>query len=81
MSYAKIIGRNKEINILDRIYKSKKSELVAIYGRRRVGKSYLVSECFGKKIANSTSKCKITKCFCKSTPLVLRNSISFLVSH
>ena len=36
-----------------------------------------------KKIvnANSTSKCKITKCFCKSTPLVLRNSISFLVSH
>ena len=50
MSYANIIGRNKEINILDRIYKSKKSELVAIYGRRRVGKSYLVSECFGKKI-------------------------------
>ena len=37
MSYANIIGRNKEINILDRIYKSKKSELVATYGRRRVG--------------------------------------------
>ena len=33
------------------------------------------------KNANSTSKCKITKCFCKSTPLVLRNSIFFLVSH
>ena len=33
------------------------------------------------KGANSTSKCKITKCFCKSTPLVLRNSIFFLVSH
>ena len=32
-------------------------------------------------LANSTSKCKITKCLCKSTPLVLRNSISFLVSH
>ena len=31
--------------------------------------------------ANSTIKCKITKCFCKSTPLVLRHSISFLVSH
>ena len=40
MSYANIIGRNKEINILDRIYKSKKSELVAIYGRRIVGKTY-----------------------------------------
>ena len=24
-------------------------------------------------VANSTSKCKITKCFCKRTPLVLRN--------
>ena len=36
---------------------------------------------FNIDIANSTSKCKITKCFCKSTPLVLRNSISFLVSH
>lgn len=50
MSYTNIIGRDKEIEILDRIYKSKKSEFVAIYGRRRVGKSYLVSEVFGKKI-------------------------------
>ncbi len=50
MGYTNIIGRSREIEILDRIYKSKKSELVAIYGRRRVGKSYLVSECFGKRI-------------------------------
>jgi len=35
---------------LDRIYKSRKSEFVAIYGRRRVGKSYLVSEFFKNKI-------------------------------
>ena len=40
-----------------------------------------VEACEIKANANSTSKCKITKCFCKSTPLVLRNSISFLVSH
>ena len=40
---------------------------------------YMIEGCFEN--ANSTSKCKITKCFCKSTPLVLRNSISFLVSH
>ena len=33
------------------------------------------------EFANSTSKCKITKCFCKSTLLELKNSISFLVSH
>lgn len=50
MSYANIIGRKDEIATLERIYKSSKSEFVAIYGRRRVGKSYLVSEVFGKKI-------------------------------
>ena len=41
----------------------------------------MVCELGNYVFANSTSKCKITKCFCKSTPLVLRNSISFLVSH
>lgn len=50
MSYANVIGRSKEIGILERICNSNKSEFVAIYGRRRVGKSYLVSECLGKKI-------------------------------
>ena len=35
---------------LERIHDSNKSEFVAIYGRRRVGKSFLVNEVFGKKI-------------------------------
>ncbi|MBQ7691508.1 MAG: ATP-binding protein [Muribaculaceae bacterium] len=51
MRYSSIIGRKREIEILERIFKSKKSEFVAIYGRRRIGKSYLVNEVFGKKIA------------------------------
>lgn len=50
MSYANIIGRRDEIAKLERIYKSSKSEFIAIYGRRRVGKSFLVNEVFGKKI-------------------------------
>jgi len=50
MSYANIIGRGIEIEKLERLYNSNKSEFVAIYGRRRVGKSYLVSEVFGRKI-------------------------------
>ena len=50
MKYASIIGREKEIAVLERLYKSRKSEFVAIYGRRRVGKSYLVSEVYGSKI-------------------------------
>ena len=50
MKYSSIIGRKQEIASLERIFKSKKSEFVAIYGRRRIGKSYLVNEVFGKKI-------------------------------
>lgn len=50
MGYTNIIGRKEEITKLERIYNSRKSEFVAIYGRRRVGKSYLVNEVFGKKI-------------------------------
>ena len=50
MGYANIIGRKEEIQKLERILSSQKSEFVAIYGRRRVGKSFLVNEFFGGKI-------------------------------
>lgn len=50
MANQSIIGRNAEKEILSRIYQSRKSEFVAIYGRRRVGKSYLVNEFFKNKI-------------------------------
>ena len=53
MKYPNIIGREVEISTLERLYKSKKSEFVAIYGRRRIGKSYLVSEVYGSKIVFS----------------------------
>lgn len=42
-----MIGRNKEIAELQRVAKSKRSEFVIVYGRRRVGKTYLVNEVFG----------------------------------
>jgi hypothetical protein len=51
MAYSNIIGRDEEIKSLERILKSTKSEFVAIYGRRRVGKSYLVEEVYRNKIA------------------------------
>ena len=50
MKYQNIIGREEEIATLERLYKSQKAEFVAIYGRRRIGKSYLVSEVYGQKI-------------------------------
>ena len=43
-------GREKEIKELNRLYNSSKAELVAIYGRRRVGKTYLVDQVFKNRI-------------------------------
>ena len=45
----KMIGRKEEIKNLNRLYESKKAELVAIYGRRRVGKTFLVDQTFKGK--------------------------------
>ena len=45
----KIIGRKREILQLENIAKSDKAELVAVYGRRRIGKTYLVKEFFNEK--------------------------------
>ena len=46
----KIIGRTNEIGILEYCYNSTQSEFVAIYGRRRVGKTFLVRELFKDRI-------------------------------
>ncbi|MDR1795620.1 MAG: AAA family ATPase [Erysipelotrichaceae bacterium] len=48
-----IIGRKKERFILERCEQSGKPEFVAVYGRRRVGKTYLVVEHFANKFAFS----------------------------
>jgi AAA+ ATPase superfamily predicted ATPase len=45
-----IIGRIAEKKILDEVLSSNSSEFIAIYGRRRVGKTYLVRETFSDKI-------------------------------
>ena len=37
-----IIGREEEIKILERLLHSKDAQLLAIYGRRRVGKTFLI---------------------------------------
>ncbi len=37
-----MVGRKKEIAALDRMLSRGESQFVAIYGRRRVGKTYLV---------------------------------------
>ena len=45
-----MIGRDKEKKELEKLYNSNKAEMVAIYGRRRVGKTFLVDEVFNDRI-------------------------------
>ena len=45
-----LIGREAEVKILTDALASHKAELIALYGRRRVGKTYLVRSVYGKNI-------------------------------
>ncbi len=45
-----MIGRKKEVRELEELYNNGRAEFVAIYGRRRVGKTYLVDEAFKDRI-------------------------------
>lgn len=46
-----IIGREEEIKELHQAYDAKESKFVAVFGRRRIGKTYLVREVFQGKFA------------------------------
>ena len=41
-----IIGRLAEKNILKECYESDKAEFIAVYGRRRIGKTFLIKSYF-----------------------------------
>lgn len=47
---SKLIGREKEIKKLNYSLSSDKSEFVAVYGRRRVGKTFLIRQVFKKQL-------------------------------
>ncbi|MDR0832213.1 MAG: AAA family ATPase [Bacillales bacterium] len=44
-----IIGREKEKSILDKYYHSDESNFICLYGRRRVGKTYLIKNYFSNR--------------------------------
>jgi uncharacterized protein len=46
-----IIGRNSEKAILNEAFSSNESQFLAITGRRRIGKTYLINTFFDKKIS------------------------------
>lgn len=43
---AQLIGRKHEQQVLEGVFRSKKAEFIAVYGRRRVGKTYLIKTVF-----------------------------------
>ncbi|MBU3659751.1 MAG: ATP-binding protein [Flavobacteriales bacterium] len=45
-----LIGREKEIQVLENALQSTHSELIVVYGRRRVGKTYLIRETYKKQL-------------------------------
>lgn len=46
-----IVGRQEELQLLRQLCESGKSEFVAVYGRRRIGKTFLVREAFNYKFS------------------------------
>jgi uncharacterized protein len=46
----KVAGREDEIQIMQNLLKKKDSEFLAVYGRRRIGKTYLIRQVFKQSI-------------------------------
>ena len=56
-----IIGRENELKMLHEAYSDEYSQFVVVYGRRRVGKTFLVREAFNYKF--TFRNCKRTAKF------------------
>ncbi len=46
----KIIGRTDELDLMLKIAKSEEAELLAVFGRRRVGKTFLIRNAYKKEL-------------------------------
>lgn len=44
-----LVGRKEETKLLEEAYLSEESKFIAVYGRRRVGKTYLIREFFNNQ--------------------------------
>ena len=72
---AMFVGRDHELRILEDAYRSPRSELVVIYGRRRIGKSSLVRQfAEGKAAAEGWLRVGSTITSCNTMVGVYRNA-------
>ena len=51
----RIIGRHNELQLLEKYMQTPRSEFIAVYGRRRVGKTFLVRHAIGKEACISVT--------------------------
>ena len=58
-----IIGRKDDIRELERCERSQKSELICVYGRKRVGKTFLIEQAFANYFAFRATKKRIDRFF------------------
>ena len=68
MDRSEIIGRKQEIDRLDRCMDSSEPQLIALYGRRRVGKTFLVNHYF-----NGRFDFKLTGIYDQPVDIQLKN--------
>ena len=66
----KIIGRKEEQKTLQDCYESNKPEFVAVYGRRRIGKTFLVKQFFKEKLLPPIWSISSIAVSCSEKPLI-----------
>lgn len=66
----KIIGRKEEQKTLQDCYESNKPEFVAVYGRRRIGKTFLEKQFFKEKLLPPIWSISSIAVSCSENPLV-----------
>lgn len=80
----KIIGRKSEISLMKSLLESPKAELLAVYGRRRVGKTFLIKNVYQENICfeftgtqNATLQNQLFKFFEKIDVFFPKQSAAF----
>jgi len=71
-----LIGRNKQIASFQEAFNSSESKLIAVYGRRRVGKTFMIRKHFEKHI-----QFEVTGLYESELPDQLQNFTKSLIKH
>ncbi len=86
MQTTTVIGREEEKLLLESITANSKADLVAVYGRRRIGKTYLIRNCLQKHISfeysgvhNVETGVQLNR-YCQALTNQLNNKIALPVS-